>query len=338
MRSTISRAVRVLLPALLGALPGLPRAAQPPAPPLVLERTIPLPDVAGRIDHMAVDPRRQQLFVAEIGNKALDVVSLAEGRVAHRIAGLRGPQGVGYAPQADLFAVTSGKDGTVRWFRGSDASPAGMAMLGDDADDVRFDERTGAMVVGFGGGALATLDPASRAVTRLVTLAAHPEGFQPDPASGRVFVNVPDAGQVAVVDLAAGKQVAAWRVPAGLRANFPLALDAGSHALAIVFRDPPRLVLLDARSGAVTENVATCGDADDAYFDAKRRRLYVSCGEGAVAVLQRDRRGYRPLARVTTAPGARTSLFVPELDRLFVAAPAGAPGGDAAILVFRPAP
>jgi DNA-binding beta-propeller fold protein YncE len=337
MCSTISKAARFLLPVLLGALPGFPRAAEPPAPPLVLEQTIPLPNVSGRIDHLAVDLRRQQLFIAEIGNKTLDVIALAEGQVVHRITGLKGPQGVGYAPQADLFAVASGGDGTVRWFRGSDALPAGMALLGDDADDVRFDARTGAMLVGFGSGALATLDPASRAVTRLVKLAAHPEGFQADPASGRVFVNVPDAGQVAVVDLAAGRQVATWRVP-GLRANFPMALDAGSNALAVVFRSPARLVLLDTRTGAVTENVATCGDADDAFFDGKRHRLYVSCGEGVVDVLQQSRRTYRPLARITTAPGARTSLFVPELDRLFVAAPADASGANAAILVFRPGP
>ena len=110
-----------------------------------------------------------------------------------------------------------------------------------------------------------------------VKLAAHPESFQLDPASGRIFVNVPDAGQIAVVDLATARQVASWTVP-GLRANFPLAIDDSGTTIATVFRHPPKLVLLDSKTGAATQQLDTCGDADDVFFDAKRRRIYVSCG------------------------------------------------------------
>jgi len=88
-------------------------AAEPGTPPLVLERTIPLQS-SGRIDHMAVDLRRGRLFVAELGNGSVDVVDLATGRAVHRFAGLREPQGVGYAPQADLVAVACSTAGTSR--------------------------------------------------------------------------------------------------------------------------------------------------------------------------------------------------------------------------------
>lgn len=305
--------------------------------PLVLERTIPLAGVSGRIDHLDVDLGRGRLLVAELGNGTVDVIELGAGKVVHRIGGLREPQGVGYAPQADLILVASAGDGSVRLFRGEDVSPAGVIGLGDDADNVRLDKRTDRFVVGFGGGGLAVLDPTARSVASKMTLPAHPEAFQLDPRAGRAYVNVPDAGQVAVVDLPAGKQVASWRV-AGLRANFPMALDAAGSVLATVFRSPARLVLLDARSGAVTANLDTCGDADDVFFDTKRHRLYVSCGVGVVDVVQQDAADYHSLARIRTRPGARTSLFVPELDRLFVAARAKPSGSDAAILVFRPAP
>ena len=140
-----------------------------------------------------------------------------------------------------------------------------------------------------------------------------------------------------VVDLAAAKQVASWPVP-DRRANFPLAIDGSGTTVATVFRHPARLVLLDTRTGAVTQQLETCGDADDVFFDTKRRRIYVSCGAGAVDVFQSEASGYRPSARVETSSGARTSLFVPELDRLYVAARAGLLGSDAAILVFRPLP
>ncbi len=315
-----------------------PARAADPVPPLVLERTIPLPGVSGRIDHMAVDLGRARLFVAELGNGSVEAIDLAAGKPVHRIAGLHEPQGVGYVPGADLLAVASAGDGSVRLFRGGDMQPTGRVELGDDADNIRFDPKTGHLVVGYGSGGLAVLDPAAASVLRRATLPAHPEGFQIDPEAGQAFVNVPDARQVAVVDLATGSPVASWPLPAGGRGNFPMALDGTRTFLAIVTRSPARLVTLDARTGAVTASLSTCGDADDVFFDAKRRRLYISCGSGEVDVVQQDGAGYHPLARIPTQSGARTSLFVPELDRLFVAARAGLLGSGAGILVLRPMP
>jgi hypothetical protein len=312
-------------------------AAAPAEEALSLEGKIPLPGVAGRIDHMAVDLARQRLLVAALGNGSLEVVDLAGGRQVKRSAGLREPQGVGYAQKPDLVTVASAGDGSVRFFRGEDLAPAGSLSLGSDADNVRIDPRTGYLVVGYGAGGLAVIDPEKRSKIDDVKLAAHPESFQLDPTSGRVFVNVPDAGHIAVVDLATAKQIANWTVP-DLRANFPLAVDGSGTTVATVFRRPARLVLLDTRTGAVTQQLDTCGDADDVFFDTKRRRIYVSCGAGAVDVFQSEAAGYRPSARVETSSGARTSLFVPELDRLYVAARAGLLGSDAAILVFRPLP
>ncbi|HEU0154581.1 MAG TPA: hypothetical protein VFQ82_00815 [Stellaceae bacterium] len=306
-------------------------------PPLALEARIALPDVHGRIDHMAVDVEHRRLLVAELGNDTLDVVDLAAGRPLRRIAGLAEPQGVGYAPAADLVAVADAADGRVRFFRGAEMAPAGILALGGDADDVRTDPRTGNLIVGYGSGGLAVIDPRSRSKIADIRLAGHPEAFEIDAATGRAFVNVPDAKEIAVVDLTAGKQVGHWEAP-GLHANFPMALDLANGALAVVFRRPPTLVLIDKNSGAVRLRLDTCGDADDLYFDAQRRRIYVSCGSGVIDVFEADGAGYRPVAHVPTASGARTSLFVPQLDRLYVAARAGFLGPGAAILVFRPAP
>ena len=330
--------LRCLLAALLWVAAGPAWAAELSAP-LVLEATIPLPNTGGRIDHMAVDLRRGRLFVAELGNGALDVVDIAGRRVVHRVSGLKDPQGVGYSPGADIVSVASAGDGSVRLLRGEDLSPAGVINLGDDADNVRVDLRSGQVFVGYGSGGLAIVDPATRSIVSRAQLPAHPEGFEIDPARRRAYVNVPDARQIAVVDLGTGQQTAAWQAP-GLRSNYPMALDETRIVLATVFWRPARLVLLDTGSGAVTANLETCGDADDVFFDSRRHRIYVSCGAGSVDVFQAGAGGYSRLDRVATGSGARTSLFVPELDRLFVAARAGflGLGPGAAILVLRPQP
>ena len=70
--------------------------AEPGASVLQLEAKIPLGNVAGRIDHMAVDLARRRLFVAELGNDTVGVVDLGAQKVIHRIAGLKEPQGVAY--------------------------------------------------------------------------------------------------------------------------------------------------------------------------------------------------------------------------------------------------
>jgi DNA-binding beta-propeller fold protein YncE len=196
--------------ALLSAT-GFGRAAPGQAPvQLELERTIALPNVSGRIDHLAIDVPQQRLFVAELGNGSVDAVDLSSG-ATRRIGGLKEPQGLAYLPDRDELVVASGGDGTVRFFDASSLAPVGSVPLGDDADNVRIDPKTGLVVVGYGSGALAILDPARRAVVRTIALGAHPEGFQIDDKGREAFVNLPDAHKIAVVDLDSGRVLANWR-------------------------------------------------------------------------------------------------------------------------------
>jgi hypothetical protein len=329
-RPMISQAVVCMLTLLAPARP------QAETGPLVLEATIALPDVGGRIDHMAIDRGRQRLIVAALGSDTIEIVDLATGRRLQRIHGLAEPQGVAYLDQADVIVAANAADGSVRAFRGADFSPLDRIELRHDADNIRVDPRRGDVIVGYGNGGLAIIDPARHAVLGTIALRGHPEGFQIDATTGRAFANVPDASQIAVVDLAARRQVATWTVP-GASGNFPMALDESRGMLAAAFRSPASLVLLDAKTGAVTARLASCADADDVSFDVKRERIYVSCGAGELAVFQRDGETYRRMPPVATASGARTSLFVPELDRLFVGVRAGL-FGSAAIRVYRPVP
>jgi len=331
MTSMLLRRIALWLVMLVTALP---LSAAEPA--LVLEKTITLHGVGGRIDHMAFDRGRKRLIVAELGNNSVEVIDVAAGAVLHRITGLREPQGVGYAERADVILIANAADGSVRLFAAKDFAELGAVALHDDADNVRIDPRNGLAVVGYGSGGLALIDPASRAKIADINLPAHPEGFQIDPATGHAYVNIPDARLIAVVDLDARRLVATWPLREA-RANFPMALDPSLSLIASVFRSPPMLLLLDPASGAEHELLQTCGDADDVFFDARRARIYVSCGAGEIAVLEHTNARWGVLTAIQTASGARTSLFVPELDRLFVADRAGLLGSEAAIRVYRPA-
>jgi hypothetical protein len=335
-RKRIKWAVRHLVFCLAALCPLFALPSHAAEPPLVLERTIALHDVRGRIDHMAIDPGRKQLLVAELGNDTVDVIDLVAGVVVHRITGLREPQGVGYAERADVILVANAKDGSVRLFNAADFSPAGSVALGDDADNVRIDPRNGLAVVGYGNGGLAIIDPRAHTKIAEIRLPAHPEAFQIDPQTGRAYVNIPGALQIAAVDLDARRVVATWPMR-DASANFPMALDPAQSLLASVFRSPPTLLLLDAVTGAARQRLPMCGDADDVFFDTQRARIYVSCGAGELAVFHRDS-SWQALEPMRTASGARTSLFVPQLDRLYVAERAGLLGSDAAIRVYRPTP
>jgi DNA-binding beta-propeller fold protein YncE len=305
--------------------------------PLVLEKTILLPDVGGRIDHMTIDRKRQRLIVAALGNDTVEIIDLAAGKPLQSIRGLAEPQGVAFVDRTDVVFTANARDGSVRAFSGTDFSALYRIDLRRDADNIHIDPRNGSVVVGYGSGSLAIIDPAKQTVIGTVILQGHPEGFQIDPATGRAFVNVPDAGQIAVVDLDARRQTGTWKIPEA-SGNFPMALDSPRGVLAAVFRSPSLLVLLNTKTGTVIARLSACGDADDVFFDPKRERIYVSCGSGEIAVFQLDGGNYRRLPRVATESGARTSLYVPELDRLLLAVRAGLLGSGASIQIFRPTP
>jgi DNA-binding beta-propeller fold protein YncE len=310
--------------------------AQTGSAPLLLEAKIPLGAVGGRIDHLAIDLKRQRLFVAELGNDSIGIVNLAANRVENTMPGMQEPQGIGYEPSTDAIYVANGGDGSVRILRREDLTVVGRIDLGDDADNVRIDRPRNRMIVGYGKGALAVIDLKSRTKVADIRLKAHPEGFQIDEEGARAYVNVPDAREIAVLGLAKG-EVAGTMPTQGHRANFPMALDRKEHRVLIVFRNPARLLVLSTTDNAVVADLGTCGDADDVFVDLKRHRVYVSCGTGQVDVFEEHGGSYQRIGNVGTAPGARTSLFVPELARLFVAVRAAGPE-PAAIWVLQPSP
>lgn len=286
--------------------------------PLRLERTIPLPGVKGRIDHLAFDADNQRLFVAALGNNTVEIIDLKSGKVAHTIGGLAEPQGVLYEPERKRLWIANGSDGRIRIFDALTFQPLRSIELGDDADNLRRDAATRRIFVGYGNGGIAVFDPEGNKVGD-IKVDAHPESFQLEKDGARMFVNLPRSQKVAVIDRLKFAVVTSWPTDEA-QSNFPMALDEANRRLFIVCRKPAVLLVLDIRSGAVVAKVPTVGDSDDVFYDQKRKRIYVSGGEGAITVYQqKDADHYSKIAQLEVVKGARTSLFVPELSRLFLA-------------------
>lgn len=327
-----SRPIKLLIAICLTGWASMVSAAE--RGPLVLETRIPLGDVKGRIDHLAIDVAHRRLFVAELGNDTVGVVDIDRRNVIRRLEGFDEPQGVAFLAQTETLYVANGGDGVLSAFRGTQLQSVGQLDLGGDADNIRIDRDQGRIYVGAGSGSLSIIDATTFKKVGGIELKAHPESFQLEGAGARVYVNVPDAREVAVVDRKTSKQIASWPT-ASLRSNYPMALDSPRNRVLVAFRQPATLVSFDAASGAIKERIEICGDADDVFVDARRSYIYVACGQGVVDVLASQGERTRRVARVDSSPGARTALFSPELDRLFVAARA-AGGEAAAVWVFRP--
>jgi len=300
-----------------------------------LEAKISLGQVRGRIDHMAFDIARRRLFVAELGNDSVGVVDVDAGKTIHTIGGLAEPQGVGYVPSTDTLYVANARDGSVRLFRGADYAAAGRIDLGSDADNVRFDAAVNRIFVGYGSGAIGTIDVAQQKKSGEIALPAHPESFQIGGKPTKMFVNLPRAHAIAVLDVATGTQMATW--PLRESGNFPMPLDPSNGRVLVVSRSPPKLSVRAAEDGSLIADVETCGDSDDLFIDHKRGLVYVSCGAGFIDVFTAKGVNYNRVGHVPTAAGARTSLFVPEMDRLYLAVRASG-ASEAAIWIFRPVP
>jgi YVTN family beta-propeller protein len=285
--------------------------------PLKLEKTIQLPEVQGRIDHMSIDVTGQRLFVSALGDNTVEVIDLKTDKRSNTIPGLKELQGVLFVPKNDHLFVASSKDGTVKMFDGTSLRLLKTIDDGDDADNVRYDTSRQRVYVGYGSGALAELDTEGQKVAE-IKLDAHPESFQLGKNSPRIYVNLPKSRKIAVVDRDAHSVVTTWRTGLAL-ANYAMALDEADHRLFVVTRYPARLLVMETESGKIVQSLSAVGDCDDIFFDRARKRIYATGGEGAISVFaQQDPDHYKEIARVPTVKGARTSFFSPELGRLYV--------------------
>ena len=288
---------------------------------LKLQQTIALPGVEGRIDHFAFDAAGERLFICALGNNSVEVLDLRKGERIHSITGLGAPQGIAYIPELDRIFVANDKGGVCKIYDGKSFQKISELNFKDDADNVRYDDATKKIYVGFGSGGIAIVNAADGKQIGSIKLSAHPEAFELEKNGKRIFVNVPNSRHVAMIDREKGVVVATWKTDLAF-GNFPMALDEANHRLFVGCRLPSKLVVLNTKSSNIVAKIDISGDPDEVFYDSKRHCIYAICGAGKIDIIeQTDPDTYRISTKVDTADGARTGLFVSKHDALFVAVP-----------------
>jgi DNA-binding beta-propeller fold protein YncE len=335
----------ILLPILLWVGPeGFPGEKAPQ--PLELIRETPLPGFTGDFDHFAVDLKGGRLFLAGEGHQTVEVFDLGSGRRLKSITGFGTPHAIVYIPETDRILVTDGEKGQVQTLRGTDYGLLGHIDGLAGADSARLDPTAQILYVVTGGkdvpleySFLVAIDLRHNSkVGELRFESNHLEAFALDASSSRLFINVTDKHEVAVVDRKTLQVTARWPVSVA-EENSPLVYDEGHRRLLIVCRKPGMLVVMDSESGKLVASLPAAGRSDDIALDPLSGRVYVPGGEGYVSVFERKAPDtYELLSKVATAPGAKTSLLVPSLARFFVAVSPGDTKAPAKILTFRVVP
>ena len=294
-------------------------AVAAPSAPLTLEKSIPLTDVKGGFDLMAVDAPGHRLFLCAEENNTVEVIDLAAGKRLKSLPGFEEPKWAVYRAKQHRLYISQAS-GAVAVLDSRTFAPVKEYKFREKANNLRFDAATGELFVGIGKtfGAIAIVDTAKDAATGEIPLADFPKQFEVE--GGRIFVNVPKANHITVLDRTKREVIATWPVMEA-KDNIPMGFDRAQHRL-FVGCDPGKFVAFDTASGKSVASLDIPEGADGVYYDAARKLVYVSCGAGSVEIIQQtDPDHYQLAGRVPTVPGAGTSLFVPEFGRLYVLVP-----------------
>ncbi len=302
-----------------------------PNAPLKLIANVSLPGVSGRIDHLAYNSNKHLVYVAALGNNTIEVVDLKKKKVIHNITGLSEPQGIRYIPETNVIFVANGGNGECSVFDAKSYQKIGSVKLNGDADNVRYNPAAKKIYVGYGNGGIAVIDAITYKILADIKLEGHPESFQLA-RNTKIFVNVPDAHLIEVIDLEKNIITDKWEIKEAT-SNFPMALDDANHRLFIGCRQPAKLLVINTENAKAVASFATDGDADDIFYDDASNQIFMTCGGGFIDIFRQvNPDKYDFISRIETRNGARTSIYVPERKQLIIALPAR-PGKIAQLMI-----
>jgi DNA-binding beta-propeller fold protein YncE len=311
--------------------------------PLKLIKTTPLPGFVGDFDHFGIDRRGNRLFLAAEEHKTVEVFDLRTGERLHSIEGFGQPLMMVYLPESNHLIVTDGGDNAVRLVDCKKYKIIKTIKLGEGVDHGVFNPVNKKYYVESGGGSsapthvLSIIDTNSFKHVGDVTglPGSSNEGMVTDAAGKKLYVNLTATDEVGVIDLDRRRLVARWPLPDAHVAH-AIVLDELDHRLFTATRQPARFIVFNTDTGKVVSSLPCVGVNSDMSFDVARKRIYVTGSETASVFEQRDADHYEHIAEVPTAYRAKSSIFVPDLNRLYVAASGkGKPDAKLKLLIYE---
>ncbi|NDQ56012.1 MAG: YncE family protein [Acidipila sp.] len=311
--------------------------------PLKLLITTPLPGFTGDLDHFGLDLNGNRLFLAAEEQKTVEVFNLQTGERIHSIEGFGHPLVMAYLPESNRLIVTDGGENAVQLVDCKDYKIIGTIKLGPGVDHAALNPVNKYYYVESGGSSgapthvLSIID--TQSFKHVGDVAGLPgsgnEGMIVDRAGKKLYVNLTGSDEVGVIDLTTNRLVARWPLPQAHQAH-AIALDEPHHRLFTATRQPARFIVFNIDSGSVVASLPSVAVNSDMSFDVSRKRIYVTGSEAASVFEQRDADHYRHIAEVPTAYRAKTSIFVPQLNRLYVALSGkGKPDAKLALQIYE---
>jgi hypothetical protein len=327
---------------------------------LRLVQTIPMSGVSGRLDHMAVDLEKKRLFVAAVANGTLEVLDLDAGKVINSISGIKDAQDALFLGGQFNKLYVSSLDGTLRIYQGETFRLVQALKLEPDPNRLLYDPATDLIYFGYGGqnagfdayGRVGIVQakrgaPSDQFLADMVAPTYRP-GHLADMAmddDGRLLICDSRADLIYQFDTQKRELLKIW--PARGDGAGDMSLDRARHRLFVGTRIPAEMTVYDSLSGKEIVSLPAPETMDGVYYDAGLKRIYMSGGRwygtpeaspGWVYVYQqKDADHYELVSKIRTKPGSGTSLFVPQLKRLYVASQAIG-DQEASILAFEPVP
>jgi DNA-binding beta-propeller fold protein YncE len=288
----------------------------------------------GGWDYLTVDPQTHRLYVPR-GTHTL-VIDSESGKTIADIPGQKIAHGVAVVPEAGRgFISDGGGKGAIVIFDLKTNAVLGSIVAQPDADGIIYDQASGRVVVVSGDkGTLMSIkpdiDPKAGKIDAPLDLGGAPEFLASDGA-GKVFVNLMDKNEVAVVDMKARKVVARWPVAPG-GAPVGMTIDTANRRLLIGCRKPQKLIVMSTDDGKVLADLPIGDHVDAVKID--NGQIFASCGDGTLAVVAETSPGkFAIVQTVKTLKGARTMGLDPTTHRIYL--PASEPGHFVIVLVSR---
>jgi DNA-binding beta-propeller fold protein YncE len=340
----VKKSVLLLTTFCLGLVLGAQAADNPP---LKLIETTPLPGFSGDFDHFGLDLKGNRLFLAAEDHKTVEVFDLHTGKRLHSIAGFGQPHAIVYLPASNKMIVTDGDDfGMVELVDDKDYQIVDKIKLPPGVDGAKFNPVDHYYYVESGSHdpaakthELNIIDTQNFKLVGAITLpGSHSEAMAVDKAGKTLYVNLTGTDEVGVVDLATRQVTARWPVPDAHVEN-SMALDEPNHRLFIATRKPAKFFVFNTDTGKVVATLPCAEINDDMWFDRAHKRIYVTGSDTTSVIEQKDADHYEKIADVPTGFRAKTSIFVPQLNRLYVAVSGkGKPDAKLAMQIYQVQP